>query len=158
MTPTHARAPIGQRAVGRVPRCRGTVTTVLGAITLTGITALMTVEGATTGEVFSAFVVQVLAPTLRRGDVVVLDNLGAHKTETARQAIEAAGARVIFQPPYAPELNPIEHAWAKMKHDIRKFEPRSIAEIDIAIAAAAAKVTSDDAFGWFSHCGYHVTR
>jgi transposase len=134
------------------------VTTVLGALTLTGIAALMTIEGATTGEVFTAFVTEVLAPRLRRGHVVVLDNLGAHKVEAACSAIRAAGARMIFQPPYAPEVNPIEHAWSKIKNDVRKAEPRSIGELDVAIANAAAKVTRGDAVGWFSHCGYQVTR
>ena len=98
MTPTRARAPIGERPVGRVPRCRGTVPTVLGAIALSGITGLTTVEGATTGAVFSAFVTSVLASTLGKGDVVVLDNLAAHRVQAARDAIETAGARMLIQP------------------------------------------------------------
>jgi transposase len=156
MTPTRGRAPKGERVVGRVPRNRGTVTTVLGALNLTGFTALMTIEGATDGLVFSTFVTKFLVPTLRHGDVVVLDNLGAHKVEAARAAIEAVGARLLFQPPYAPELNPIELAWSKIKNELRKAGARTIELLDAAIAAAARKVSWRDAAGWFSHCGYQV--
>jgi transposase len=158
MTPLRARAPKGERVVSRVPRCRGTVTTVLGALTLTGVTALMTIEGATSGPVFTAFAKDVLAPTLRKGDVVVMDNLGAHKVADARDAIEAAGARLLFQPPYAPEVNPIEHTWSKVKNDVRKAEPRTVAALDKAIAAAADNVTPSDAVGWFGECGYQINR
>lgn len=160
MTPRRARAPAGQRVVGRVPRNRGIVTTVLGALTLAGITALMTIEGATSGQVFSAFVTQVLVPTLRKGDVVVMDNLGAHKVETAREAIEAAGARIIFQPPYSPDMNPIENGWSKVKNDVAKQEPRTIKDLDKAIAKAAKRVTPSDAKGWFKNCGvaYQIKR
>jgi transposase len=118
----------------------------------------MTVEGATSGNVFTAFVQNVLVPTLRKGNVVILDNLGAHKVADAREAIEAAGARLMFQPPYAPEVNPIELTWSKMKNDIRKAEPRTIEALDLAIAAAAAKVTPSDALGWFGECGYRNKR
>lgn len=156
MTPLRARAPKGQRAVGSVPRCRGTVTTMLGAIALSGITAIATIEGATTGGVFTAFVEQFLAPTLRPGNVVVLDNLGAHKVSAARAAIEATGARLIFQPQYSPEVNPIEEGWSKLKHIVRKIEPRTIAELDAAIVQAVDRITPQDAAGWFRHAGYQV--
>ena len=91
MTPFRARSPKGERALGKVPRCRGVVTTILGALTLAGVTALMTIEGATCGEVFSAFAREVLAPTLRPGNIVVLDNLAAHRVQGAREAVEAVG-------------------------------------------------------------------
>jgi transposase len=133
---------------------------VLGALTLAGITALMTIEGATSGAVFSAFVTNVLVPTLRKGDVVVMDNLGAHKVDSAKNAIEAVGARIIFQPPYSPDMNPIEHGWSKVKNDVAKQEPRTIQALDKAIANAAQNVTKSDAKGWFKNCGvaYQVKR
>ena len=158
MTRTHARAPEGQRVVGRVPRSRGPVTTVLGAISLAGVTALMTIEGATTGEVFSTFVREVLAPTLREGQVVVLDNLAAHKVKAAREAVEARGARILFQPPYAPEVNPMENAWAFIKPVIRSLEPRTLDALDAAIATGAGQITRRHANGYFRHCGYQVNR
>ena len=102
MTRDHARAPRGERAVGLAPRNRGTVTTMIGALTLEGISALMTVTGATDTEVFLAYVNEVLGPTLRPGDIVVLDNVGAHKPAAVRTAIEARGATIKFLPPYSP--------------------------------------------------------
>lgn len=156
MTRAHARAPEGERVVGRVPRCRGVVTTVLGAIGAAGVAALMTIEGATTGAVFTAFARDVLAPTLRKGQVVVLDNLAAHKVKAAREAIEARGARILFQPPYAPEVNPMENAWAFIKDVIRTIEPRTLKALDAAIATGAEQITPRHAEGYFRHCGYHI--
>lgn len=156
MTRTHGRAARGDRVVGSVPRNRGTVTTVLGALTLAGVTALMTVEGGTSGAVFTAFVEQVLAPTLREGQVVVLDNLAAHKVAAARSAIEAKGARLVFQPPYSPDFNPIEECWSKVKGIIRGKEPRSLPELDSALVAATKQVSRNDALGWFRHAGYQI--
>lgn len=144
--------------MGVVPRNRGTVTTVLGALTLAGVSALMTVEGGTSGPVFVAYVEQVLVPTLREGQVVVLDNLAAHKIAAAREAIEAAGARMVFQPPYSPDFNPIEECWSKLKGIIRGKEPRTIPDLDAAIADAAGRVTRSDAIGWFQHAGYQINR
>jgi transposase len=125
MTRTHARAPRGRRAVGRVPRNRGTVTTVIGAIAARGVTALMTVEGGTSGAVFLRFVRDHLCPTLRRGDVVVMDNLGAHHATGVREAIEAVGASVVYMPPYSPDLNPIELCWSKLKSVLRTLGART---------------------------------
>jgi len=156
MTPSRARSPRGERALGKIPRCRGVVTTIIGALTLAGIGALMTIEGATCGEVFGSYVRHVLAPTLRPGNVVVLDNLGAHRVQEARELIEAAGARLLFLPPYSPDLNPIEETWSKMKEHIRRQEPRTIEALDVSVADAAANVTTEDAAGWIQHAGYHV--
>lgn len=157
MTPTHGRAPIGERVTGSVPRNRGTVTTMLGALTLHGISAVMTIEGATTGPVFSTFVEHMLLPKLKQGDVVVLDNVGAHKVARAKELVESAGARLLFMPPYHPELNPIEEAWSKIKTALRRAEARTIDALDRAIAAAISAVTPTDAVGWFRHAGYQVT-
>jgi transposase len=154
MTRTHARAPLGERAVGRVPRNRGVVTTVIGAIAARGLTALMTVEGGTSGAVFLRFVRDHLVPTLRQGDVVVMDNLGAHHATGVRDAIEAAGASVLYMPPYSPDLNPIELCWSKFKDTLRTLGARTRVQLRETIAIAAQFITRSDARGWFRHCGY----
>jgi transposase len=156
MTRTYARAPVGQRVVGHVPRNRGTVTTVLGAIALDGIRAVMTIEGATTAAVFDAFVESLLVPRLNPGDVVVMDNVGAHKAPDALERIRAAGAHVLFLPPYSPDLNPIELFWNKFKELLKHMEPRSHKELDHAIARAMELTTPEDIAGWFQHCGYRT--
>lgn len=157
MTPERARAPRGQRAPGHVPRNRGRVTTILGALTLTGLSALMTIEGGTSGPVFLAFVLQVLLPSLRPGDIVVLDNLAAHKMQPVREAIESVGARLLFLPPYSPELNPIELCWSKLKHILKRMEARTPESLLAAIRLAAQEIRPQDAAAWFRHCGYQLT-
>jgi transposase len=154
MTRTHARAPVGERAVGRVPRNRGAVTTIIGAIAVRGLTALMTVEGGTSGAVFLRFVHEHLGPSLRAGDVVVMDNLGAHHATGVRQAIEARGASVLYMPPYSPDLNPIELCWSKFNGVLRTFGARTRLELRQTVASAAELITRRDARGWFRHCGY----
>ncbi len=154
MTRASAWAPLGQRAVGRIPRNRGTVTTVIGAIARRGLTAMMTVVGGTSGEVFLRFVHQHLCPRLRRGDVVVMDNLGAHHATGVRAAIESAGASVLYMPPYSPDLNPIELCWSKFKDILRELGARTRSRLEDAIAVAATSITRSDARGWFRHCGY----
>lgn len=151
MTRTRAWAPRGERAVGVVPRNRGRVTTMLGALSIDGIEALMTVEGGTTAAVFLRFLDEHLAPRLQPGDIVVMDNLGAHHATGVRERIEARGASVLFQPPYSPDLNPIEHAWSKIKAQLRAFGARTVALLKSAIALAADRVTPQDALGWFQH-------
>ena len=135
-------------------RSHGTVTTVLGAITLNGIKAAMTIEGATTGPVFITYVEQILLPTIKPGDVVVLDNVGAHKVKRAKELIEAAGASMLFLPPYHPDLNPIENAWSKVKARLRAAEARTHDALEVALRQAINSVTGSDAAGWFKHCGY----
>jgi len=156
MTREYARGPRGERVQGYVPRNRGTVTTMIGAMGLDGVRAMMTVEGATDAEVFEAFVTHLLVPKLKPGDIVVLDNVGAHKPESALARIRAAGARVLFLPPYSPDLNPIEYCWSKVKAFLKKFEALTLATLDAAIARATELITSKDARGWFAHCGYSV--
>ena len=119
MTPMYGRAPRGERVVGSVPQNDGENLTVIGALTESGLQAVMTVDGVTDGEVFRAYVKQVLCPTLQAGDVVILDNLGAHKVAGIREAIESKGAEVIYLPPYSPDLNPIEQCWSKLKSAAR---------------------------------------
>jgi transposase len=154
MTRLYGRAPRGVRVIGSVPRNYGRNVTLLAALSLSGVTAVMTVEGATDGDVFRAYVQEVLSPTLAAGDHVVLDNLGAHKVEGVRAAIEARGARLLYLPPYSPDLNPIERCWSKIKTTLRAAQARTREALEEAITLALATVTESDARAWFKHCGY----
>jgi len=154
MTRTHARSPKGDRAEGRVPRNRGNVITVIGALTLGGLTATMTVEGGTSGDVFLAYVEQVLGPELQPGDYVVMDNLGAHRDERVKAAIAATGAMAVYQPAYSPELNPIELAWSWLKSFLRTAGARTRESLDLMVGWAMEMIGPSDAIGWFRHCGF----
>lgn len=154
MTRDYARTPRGERAHGYLPRNRGTVLTMIGALTLDGVEAMMTVEGATNAGVFRRFVDEHLNPVLQPGDVVVLDNLGAHHATGIREAIESTGARVVYQPPYSPDLNPIELCWSKIKQTLKRIGARTVSSLAAAVQSAAALVSDEDASGWFFKCGY----
>jgi transposase len=154
MTRDYARAPRGQRAHDNVPRNRGTVTTMLGALGIEGVVAMMTIEGATDAAVFEAFVAHLLVPQLKPGDIVVWDNVGAHKPPRIRQLVEAAGATVVFLPPYSPDFNPIEECWSKLKGILKSLAARTRQALDGAIAQAMKLITPADAAGWFRHAGY----
>lgn len=156
MTPLYGRAAPGERAVGSVPQNYGENLTLIGALSVSGLQAPMTVDGATDGEVFRAYVEQVLGPTLAVGDVVVMDNLGAHKVSGIREAIEAKGATVLYLPPYSPDLNPIEKCWSKLKTAIRAVGARTREALEEAIAQVIKTITEADALAWFAHCGYVV--
>lgn len=155
MTRLRARAPRGRRAYGKVPRNRGKNTTLIAAITLEGaMGAPMTVEGGTDALAFEAYVEHFLAPALCEGQVVVLDGLGAHRTEKVRELVESAGADLVFLPSYSPDLNPIEEAFSKIKQLVRKVGARTREALVEAIARALAAVTLEDVAGWFTHAGY----
>ena len=155
MTRLRARAPKGKRAYGKVPRNRGKNTTLIAAITLDGAMGQsMTVEGATDALAFEAYVEHFLAPSLSEGQVVVLDGLGAHRTQRVRELVEARGADLLFLPSYSPDLNPIEEAFSKVKQLVRKAGARVREALEEAIARALAAVTPEDASGWFTHAGY----
>jgi len=154
MTRLYGRAPTGARVVGHVPQNYGQNVTILGALGVCGLHAVMTVEGATDTAVFRAYVKQVLGPTLTPGDIVVMDNLRAHKAVGVQQAIARRGARLLYLPPYSPDLSPIEPGWSKVKTALRKAKARTRASLDKAIAGALVMVTPSDARGWFRHCGY----
>jgi len=128
----------------------------IGALDVTGVRAMMTIEGATDGEVFEAFLERVLLRKLRHGDIVVLDNVGAHRTPNVRRLIEEAGARVLYLPPYSPDLNPIELAWSKLKAILKEFGARTHDALDAAIRRAMDLIGHSDAAGWFKHCGYQA--
>ena len=150
-----ARAPRGKRAYGKVPRNRGKNQTLIAAITLEGaMSASMTVEGATDAQAFEAYVEHFLAPTLEKGQVVVLDGLGSHRTQKVTELIEARGAELVFLPSYSPDLNPIEEAFSKIKALVRKEGARVREVLVEAIGRALAAVTIEDTAGWFSHAGY----
>jgi transposase len=152
----YARAPRGERAYGKVPRsCRGKNETLIASITLGGaIGASMTVEGGTDAAAFETYVEHLLAPTLGERQVVVLDGLGAHRTDKVRELIEARGAELLFLPSYSPELNPIEEAFSKIKNIVRKAGARTRQALVEAIAKAISSLTLEDVAGWFAHCGY----
>jgi transposase len=155
MTRLRARAPRGKRAYGKVPRNRGKNTTLIAAITLEGAMGeSMSVEGATDSEAFEAYVEHFLAPSLSKGQVVVLDGLGAHTTEKVKELIEARGADLVFLPSYSPEMNPIEEAFSKIKALVRKVGARVREALVEAIGRALDAVTPEDAAGWFAHAGY----
>jgi transposase len=155
MTRLRARAPKGKRAYGKVPRNRGKNTTLIAAITLEGaMGAPMSVEGGTDSAAFEAYVEHFLAPTLREGQVVVLDGLGAHRPKKIRELVEARGADLVFLPSYSPDLNPIEEAFSKVKALVRKEGARLSEALVEAIGRALASVTAEDAAGWFAHAGY----
>lgn len=149
-----ARAPRGRRAYAKVPRNRKN-TTLIASITLEGaMGAPMTVEGATDALAFEAYMEHFLAPALEEGQVVVLDRLGAHRTDKVRELVESAGADLVFLPSYSPDLNPIEEAFSKIKQLVRKAGARMREALIEAIGRALATVTPDDAAGWFAHAGY----
>jgi transposase len=156
LSPLYAWAPRGQRASCSVPRNRGPNTTLLSSITLEGMGTSLAVEGATNREVFETYVEQILAPTLRRGQVVVMDNLTAHKGERVKELIEERGCELIYLPPYSPDFNPIEEAFAKIKALVRKAEARTREALVEAIGRGISMVTADDAQGFFDHCGYTI--
>ncbi len=153
-TPTHAWAPRGQRASASAPANRGENKTVVAALTLDGVGPRMRFDGAMTTARFEGYVRHILAPTLREGQVVIADNLRAHHSPAVRAAIEQRGARFLPLPPYSPDFNPIEEAFAKVKQHLRRAEARTDDDLRAATWAAFATITKADAVGWFTHCGY----
>jgi transposase len=152
----YAWALKGQRAFRSVPRNRGANTTVLSSMSIEGMGPSLTVEGATTSAVFETYVEQVLAPTLRRGQVVVMDNLSAHKGERIKGMIEQRGCQLVYLPSYSPDLNPIEEAFSKIKRLVRKAEAGTKEALVEVIGSALSAVSSKDARSFFEHCGYRM--
>ena len=148
------RAPKGERVHAKTPYGHWNTTTMIGSIRLDGSTACMTIEGAADTEVFQAYIRWVLCPTLRPGDMVIMDNLSPHKSQPTLSLITELGAQVLFLPAYSPDLNPIEKMWSKIKNCLRSAEARTEATLIEAIAAALQKVTRQDAMNWFACCGY----
>ena len=154
LTRLRGRAPRGQRVHAACPCGHWHTTTLIGALRLDGSTACMSIEGAADTAVFNAYVHQVLLPTLRAGDLVVMDNLSPHKNEPTLELLAQAGVAVLFLPAYSPDLNPIEKMWSKVKAALRSAEARSAPELVAAIGQALRTVTPQDALNWFAACGY----
>ena len=156
LAPVYAYAPIGQRAFLKIPRNRGKNTTLLTSLHQEGMGPSLAVEGATTSRVFETYVERLLAPTLRPGQVVVMDNLGAHRPRRVRELIEERDCELIYLPPYSPDLNPIEEALSKIKHILRKIAARTKEALIEAMGWALGAVSAQDVRGFFAHCGYRT--
>jgi transposase len=158
LTPLYARAPRGQRAYAAVPCNRGKNTTLIAGLSLDGMQAPCILEGAVNTLAFEAYVEQVLAPSLKPGQVVVLDNLSAHTGERVRQAIQARECQLLRLPTYSPDLTPIEEAFSKLKAFLRRVGARTHDALQEAIGRGLETITAQDACGWFPHCGYPPDR
>jgi transposase len=156
LTRLYGRAAPGQRVLDHVPGDRGGNVSTIGAMGLEGIRTGLSVPGAIDGDTMLFFVEELLVPTLKRGDIVMMDNNPIHKLDEIEDAIEAAGAWVLFLPPYSPDLNPIELCWAKVKSRLRSLKPRTLPDLFDALGHAFASLTSPDMLHWFQHCGYQV--
>ena len=158
MTRRYGWAPRAERVAEAVPAGHWRTLTVLAALTTAGVLASMTIESPTDGDVFLAFVEQVLAPRLEVGHIVILDNRSAHKVDGVRQLIESRGAQLLYLPPYSPDFNPIEHAWSKLKQLLRGIKARVLVQLEPAIAQALGAITPQNARAFFRHCGYGIQQ
>lgn len=157
MARLRGRAQKGERLRAGIPQGHWKTTTFVAGLRLTGMTAPMVLDGPMNGTAFLAYVQQVLVPELKPGDIVIMDNLSAHKGSQVRDVIEAAGARLLYLPPYSPDFNPIENAFAQIKAFLRKAAARTIAALWDAIAAAIDAVTPDACANYFANAGYAPT-
>ena len=154
MTRLRGRAPRGQRLVAAVPHGHWKTSTFVAALRTTGLTAPLVIDGAMNGEVFRAYVEQILAPTLSPGDIVIMDNLGSHKVAGVREAIERCGATLVYLPPYSPDLNPIEQAFAKLKALLRKIAARTVATLWDALGDLLNRFTARECANYLANAGY----
>ena len=154
MTPLYGRAPIGKRVMDFVPHGHWKTTTFLAALRHDGLTAPMVIDGAINGELFLAYVKQVLLPTLKEGDIVVMDNLGSHKVSGVEEAIHSVGARVLYLPPYSPDLNPIEMVFSKLKTLLRKAKLRSVTDLWNKLGELCDFFSPQECHNYFNHAGY----
>lgn len=157
LSPHYAWSKKGQRARCSVPRNRGPNTTLLASMTLEGMGTCLAVEGASTAAVFAAYMEKVLVPTLQCGQLVMMDNLSAHKGGRVKDLVESAGCELLYLPPYSPDLSPIEEAFSKIKRLLRKAQGRSRQALLEAMGKALDAVSAQDAKGFFEHCGYRVS-
>jgi transposase len=156
LTPRYGWAPRGERAVAQAPRNRGPNTTLLAALTTEGLQAPMTIEGAANTEVFLTYLDKVLCPSLHAGQTVVMDNLNVHRAAAVRPRIEACQCQLVFLPGYSPDFNPIEEAFSKLKHYLRRAKARTRERLEDAIDEALQRITAQDARNWFAHSGFAV--
>ena len=158
MTRRYGWGPRSERVREAVPAGHWRTLTVLAALTTEGVLASMSIESPTDGDVFLAFLEQVLAPQLQPGHLVILDNLAAHKVDGVRQIIESRGASLLYLPPYSPDFNPIEQAWSKLKQLLRGVKARLLEQLEPALTRAIAAITPHDAQAFFRHCGYGIQQ
>jgi transposase len=156
MTRLGGRAPVGERLVAHIPHGHYQTSTLIAAVRLAGACAPWLFDGAMDGELFLAWVRQGLVPTLQPGDLVIMDNLATHKVAGVREAIESAGARLLYLPPYSPDFNPIENMWSKIKQLLRSLAPRTSGELLQAAAHAFAAISTTDCQGFFLHAQYAI--
>lgn len=156
MTRLYGRGPSEERVIDYVPDVRFERTSVLSSIRLNGDMVPLVFEGALNGELFKEYVSQCLVPTLHDGDIVIMDNLTSHKVKGVTELITAAGASVVYLPPYSPDFNPIEMMWSKMKAYLRKVKARTKEVLETAIADALSHVTKSDIGAWFDKNGYRI--
>jgi transposase len=154
MTPRYGRALSSKRVKDYVPDTRFEKTTVISTIRLKGKAATLMFKGSLNGDTFATYVKEVLAPTLKKGDILVLDNLSSHKVPDVLDPVYERGASVMFLPPYSPDLNPVELCWSKMKETVRRLKPRSYDELVYAMKMAIDSVVTPNITNWFKHCGY----
>jgi transposase len=154
LTRLYARAPKGKRVYGSVPRNRKKNTTLLASLSLSGVGETMLIEGAANAQIFELYIERILAPSLRKGQTVVMDNLSIHKGQKVRQLIEAQGCQLLFLPAYSPDFSPIEETFSKLKAILRRIGARTQEALQEAVASALLCITAADADGWFRHCGY----
>jgi transposase len=154
MTRLRGRSTRGERLVAKVPHGHWTTTTLIAALGQSGMRCAMTVDGAVNRDVFEAFIKQVLLPTLSAGDMVVMDNLSSHKGQRVRQLVESTGATVLYLPPYSPDLNPIELAFAKLKQLMCSAGHRTVDALWGDVQRMLDRITASDAAGFLGHCGY----
>ncbi len=154
LTPLYARAPKGERAKGSAPRNRGKNTTLIAALTWLGIGASMIIEGSTNAIAFELYVEEILAPSLSQGQIVIMDNLAAHKGKKVEELIQARGCQLLFLPGYSPDFSPIEETFSKLKTLLRRAAARTHEALQEAICQALLQISAQDAQGWFRHCGY----
>jgi transposase len=154
MESTYARAEGGQRIKMPVPANRGPQLSMIGAISAKKVEAALYGEWATNGEIFLTFIEKLLLPQLKRKHIVIMDNVKFHLQTAVAAAIESKGAKVIFLPPYSPDLSPIENMWSKIKNTLRKLAPRTLKEFNKSIQIAFKQISESDLMNWFKHCGY----
>jgi transposase len=154
LTPRYGRAPRGERARGKAPRNWGKNVTLISSITLEGMGPSMSIEGSSDTESFSLYMREILAPNLKAGQIVLMDNLSVHKGKWVRELIEHKDCQLWFLPSYSPDLNPIEEAFSKVKALLRRAQARILEALFEATEEALVAVSADDARGYFEHCGY----
>jgi transposase len=158
LTPRYGRAPKGERARGKAPRNWGKNVTLISSIGVEGMGASMSIEGSSDTDSFGRYMREVLAPTLKRGQIVLMDNLSVHTSKWVRDLVEGKGCELWLLPSYSPDMNPIEEAFSKVKNLLRKAKARTLEALFEATAQALRSVSADDARGYFEHCGYEMPQ